>query len=440
MGDVRRRRRLIRIAAAYAERPRGTVTEVLARADEREGAYRFVENARVDFRSIGAASHVATARRCASASDVVVAVDQTSLSVTDRVGKSGFGATAGEPTGRGLQVMTALAIGDEATEGILAQQWWSREEKAPHHRVDTRPPKERESDLWRRTLVQAQESLMHAAPDTRAWYQLDRGADSAAVLELAVDSDLHITVRSAYNRTLAAGSYLHTWMRNRRPVGHYSLDISKTHKRRRARTAVMALRASRVNLRLNTNKGHPRRRIQVWCVHAREQRAPQGEHRLEWFLITTKPVETPEDALRVVQNYNTRWRVEEFHRAWKSGVCNVENSQLRSADAFKRWATIAAAVAARAERLKTHSRVDPDQPAIAELSRDEIDAAILLSKRASLSPGDELTLGQAVRLIADLGGYTGKSSGGPPGTRVIQRGLEQVLTVAGVLETLRRSD
>jgi len=41
-----------------------------------------------------------------------------------------------------------------------------------------------------------------------------------------------------------------------------------------------------------------------------------------------------------------------------------------------------------------------------------------------------------VRWVAEIGGYTGKSSGGPPGSTTIARGLEQVLVVARALAAL----
>jgi hypothetical protein len=160
---------------------------------------------------------------------------------------------------------------------------------------------------------------------------------------------------------------------------------------------------------------------------------------LEWWLLTTASVARLEDALEVVRNYTRRWRIEEFHRAWKSGVCNIEQSQLRSARAFQRWATIGAAVAARAERLKHLSRTHGELDAEQELSRAEIDAAIVLSRTKRYGVGAVITLEQAVALIAAIGGYTGKSSGGPPGVRVIQRGLEEVIVGARLLDALRRS-
>ena len=440
LGDARRTRRLVEIASAVAMRPRGAVTQVVAGAAAREGAFRFVENDSIDSAAIGAASHEATARRCSSVAEVIVAVDQSTLTLTDRVGKPGFGRTGPRADSRatgGFQVMTALAIRrDQVVEGILGQQWWARYEKSPDYRHDERPRDERESGMWERTIKQAESVMAAAAPNSRAWYQLDRGADSRAVLELAVDASVRITVRSAYNRTLASGHHLHTAMQRQRVRGTFTLQVSTAD--RSQRKARLLLRSAQVKLRLNAPRGNQRRVVDVSCVYVVEQHARKRHDRLEWWLLTTGPASTFAEALDVVRNYTARWRVEEFHRAWKSGVSNIENSQLRSAAAFKRWATISAAVAARAERLKTISRAEPDRPALSELSPEEIDAAILLSETRRHARGDALTLSQAVALIADIGGYSGKSSGGPPGTRVIQRGLEEVITASRVLRAVAR--
>jgi hypothetical protein len=444
LGDARRTARLVRLGVSMAARPSGVITQVIDRPDEREAAFRFVENAHIAASAIAAASHASTARRCAMREEVVVAVDQATLALTDRVGKIGFGRTGPTVTPgakTGLHVMNALAMrSDRTTEGLLAQQWWTRPaEKAPTWNEDRRPAHERESDLWCRTLREAENTLARAGGRTRAWYQLDRGADCAAVLELAADRKLQITVRSAYNRRLGDGQHhLHSSMQRRRARGRYSVSIPASTASRR-RTATLVVRYAPVELTLRA-KARSERRLVLWCVHVRERRVRPGAERLEWWLLTTVPVDSLERAITVVRNYTARWRVEEFHRAWKSGVCNIERSQLRSAAAFQRWATIAAAVASRAERLKTLSRTEPTAPGLRELSRHEIDAAILLTTyRCAYKRGQKLTIAQAVLLIANLGGYTGKSSGGPPGVRVIQRGLDRVVSAAGLLEALERS-
>jgi hypothetical protein len=46
------------------------------------------------------------------------------------------------------------------------------------------------------------------------------------------------------------------------------------------------------------------------------------------------------------------------------------------------------------------------------------------------------TIAQATLWIAQLGGYTGKSSGGPPGSITIKRGLDRLRPAALLLDAL----
>jgi hypothetical protein len=177
-------------------------------------------------------------------------------------------------------------------------------------------------------------------------------------------------------------------------------------------------------------------------VYAKEVGAPPGQTPLSWMLLTNVTVKTLHDALRVVAAYTSRWRIEEFHKAWKSGACGIESSQLRARDHFIRWATIMAAVAARLERIKRRSREQPDLPASVEYSQDEIDATILLRSnetRVVHKPGDIPTLGEVTRWIADLGGYMGSRKSPPPGTVVLRRGLEQVAAAAIAIRAMREA-
>ena len=183
--------------------------------------------------------------------------------------------------------------------------------------------------------------------------------------------------------------------------------------------------------------------LAVNVVWAREVgTVPDGQSPLDWMLLTNQAVDDFDAARLVVFSYTQRWRIEEMHKAWKSGLCGIEHTQLRSQRAVIKWATILSAVAARAERLKHRAREQPDVAASAELSRHEIRALILLKrrvkKRTEQVPDDMPTLAQAVRWIADLGGYTGKSSGGPPGTITIGRGLQRICDAAELLEQMER--
>lgn len=62
--------------------------------------------------------------------------------------------------------------------------------------------------------------------------------------------------------------------------------------------------------------------------------------------------------------------------------------------------------------------------------------SIVLRKPKGYQRGDIPPIGEVVRWAADLGGYVGKSSGGPPGTIVLGRGLYNLREAANLMEAL----
>ncbi len=169
---------------------------------------------------------------------------------------------------------------------------------------------------------------------------------------------------------------------------------------------------------------------------------PRGETPIHWRLLTNHPITTTSDVLAVVDGYTKRWRIEELHRVWKSGALRVEETQLRSAARITKWAILAVVTAARIERLRVLARTTPNDSAITVMSEHEIRALILMkrrhAKRTETIPDENPTLSQAVRWLADLGGYAGHASSGQPGAvTTIRRGLEYIAPVALALELLR---
>ena len=258
-------------------------------------------------------------------------------------------------------------------------------------------------------------------------------------------------MRGSWDRLVQATGkdkqYLRQTLAREAPGGEYLLDVTAGPKRT-ARRARILVRYARVVLRLRDKRTKKERRLEVNGVWAREEgTTPAGEESVDWLLLTNAPVQTFEDARHVIFGYTQRWRVEEFHKTWKSGACNVQQTQLRTQRAVVVWATLLAAVAVRIERLKRLSRTAPEQPASVELTPHEIRALILLKrdqkKRTETIPDAMPTIGQATLWIAEIGGYTGKSSGGPPGAITIRRGLERVRPAAQMLKILEaqgRSD
>ena len=48
------------------------------------------------------------------------------------------------------------------------------------------------------------------------------------------------------------------------------------------------------------------------------------ENGLKWVLLTSETINSFKDAREIVKYYEVRWKIEEYHKAWKSGGTQVE--------------------------------------------------------------------------------------------------------------------
>ena len=256
------------------------------------------------------------------------------------------------------------------------------------------------------------------------------------MLRTAVEADHWITVRASWDRRLVTTDeqqrYLWETMDQAPLRDAYTLAVpALADGKRTARTALMVVRAAEVTLDLVAKPSEKHIPTRLWAVWVSESGScPEGEDPIEWMLLTNHPVHDVADAQLVIRGYTQRWRIEQFHRAWKSGACRVEQTLLEDRDHIIIWATLQASVALRIVRLTYLARHRPDEPADLELTRHEVDAAILLSGTKTFRRGDQLSIAQAVLLVAQCGGYTGKSSGGPAGALVLARGLAKIQIAA----------
>ena len=75
------------------------------------------------------------------------------------------------------------------------------------------------------------------------------------------------------------------------------------------------------------------------AVSAVARPPPAGETPLCWQWLTSEPVDTLEAVQRVLRYYALRWRVEDFHKAWKSGA-GVAARRRQTADNLERIAVM----------------------------------------------------------------------------------------------------
>ncbi len=198
LGDQRRTARAM--AKAIAAHPSGLLTQVFAKSDEREAAFRFVRNDDISPSALMDAAYSRTALRCAEHPFVFVAVDQTDLSIVDNQRTKGLGDTGSAGSrGSGLQVVNSLAVSPDGVPlGLLSQQYWTRlvgRRKLVESRRK-RPPEEKETGHWLAALSQSQARLASMSTECLPWFQLDRGADAWPVHLFAQKLDGYLTVRA----------------------------------------------------------------------------------------------------------------------------------------------------------------------------------------------------------------------------------------------------
>lgn len=442
--DARHGQRVLRMAEEAARRPAGPVSSVFRTGAALQGAYDLLSNSAVKSSQLTSSMALATAHAASNFARVYVVIDGTSISITDRTKAKGFGAVGSSNMGvHGLKVVSAYALEPGGTPlGVLDQQWWARARSKRRQDHQQRLVKSRETQHWLDCLEAVEEVLQ--PQETRAWFVIDREGDGIDILRKANETGHLFTIRSNADRCIEPSKGCRKLSERLQKClfrDKFELRVpGNAH--RAARTASMRVRSCTVTLRMRERPSSRLRRLRLNVVDVLEcGTTPKGEAPLHWRLLTNADVHSKDLRAAVIRSYTLRWSIEVLHRTWKSGACCIEESQLRSRDAFIKWATIMVAVAARTERLKQLSRTDTDSPASIELTEFEIRAIVMLKrkhkKRTETIPDSMPTLAQAIYWTAELGGYTGKSSGGPPGAITIQRGLDYIRSLAEGLEQLK---
>jgi hypothetical protein len=157
----------------------------------------------------------------------------------------------------------------------------------------------------------------------------------------------------------------------------------------------------------------------LWVVRATEIAPPAGGTPIEWILLTTWVVDSFAAASRCVHDYALRWRVERFHYTLKQG-CTVERLQFEEAHTLKNALALYSIVAWRLLWLTYTARQQPQAPAT------ELMSPLELRVLEEATQGAVSTAREAIRAIAQLGGFPTNPSAKEPGVKVLWRGLRRL--------------
>jgi hypothetical protein len=282
--------------------------------------------------------------------------------------------------------------------------------------------KDKESQRWLDGLRAAAKTLPH---HPHVVLMGDRESDmyDLFVAPRPAHVDLLVRICRGNRRVEHPAKYLDAALEAAPVQGVTPIEIS-ARPNRKARTAKMAVRWLSLEIHAPQN-GPQRPAVRLTFILVKEIDPPQGEKPVRWLLATTLSVDDLQGAVQCVQWYAYRWIIERFHFVLKSG-CKLEDRQLESADHMKRAIPVFSIVAWRLLWLTLQARETPQAPCTMVL--DEMDWQALYAKvhRTDPLPTTPPTLRDAVRMIAQLGGFLGRKGDGEPGPQTLWRGLRRL--------------
>jgi len=376
-----------------------------------------------------------TIQRMSAIQDVLCIQDGTDLNYNNLDKCEGLGIIGKNQTkaqSRGLHLHSTLAVTPDGLPlGVLHS---TCKALTPRPTEDTRPSaqvpiEEKKNYVWlehHRDLVEIKQDLPH----TRLIHVCDREADFFELFdEQRQHSCVELLVRAKHDRNIDGengklfGSVSQTPVLGRvnitvpRQSARSKKSKKKAKPKRDERQATLILQTKKIRLKPGSHLAH-KAPVSLWVVHAKEEHPPANDDPVEWFLLTTMHIATFEDALQCLDWYCKRWRVEDWHRVLKSG-CKVEELGHETAERLRRAIAIKLVIAWRIMLMTLLGREAPELPPEVLFSDMELKVlgAYAKKKRQTVQ-----TLGDAVRMVADLGGHLGRKNDPPPGHQIMWRG------------------
>lgn len=426
-GDMRLSDRLIDLVELLAEHPEAALPQACGRAGAK-AAYRFFDNPSVSPEAILAPHAARTVQRAKEHAVVLAPQDTTTFSFNHHPATKGLGYVGSDRDSWGLLMHSLMLLGEEGTPlGILHQEMWSRDGsqygKSEHARQ--RPIEEKESRCWLKGL----EAVEGAGLQNQQVVVIgDQGADIFELFAQPRPAHVHLLVRVSrrMRRVDHPEKYLEIALKNTPARGQVTIAIPRADDRE-ARTASLTLRWC--SLIVQPPRNHPQRSrlspLVLQFLLAEEEHPPTGAEPVSWLLGTTLPLENWDDALRLVRWYTYRWRIERLHFVLKSG-CRIEQLQLETAERLQRAIACYLVVAWRLLWLTYEARQHPERTCDGILEAHEWRALVAKLRPRQPLPNHPPTLRDAVRMIAQLGGFLARKRDGEPGVKTLWRGLRRL--------------
>lgn len=440
LGDERLNKRGKNVLDALWSDPQASINASHQGWTETHAAYRFFDNNLVTADKILKPHQEATRNRIAQQPVVLIVQDTTELDFSQHPPK-GAGPLNYEKQ-RGFLDHSHIAFTPEALcLGVLDVNIWARsdEDFGKSEEREDEPIENKETYRWLVGYRLACD-LNQEMPQTQVISVGDRECD---IYELFVEADgrgndaADFVIRAGQKQRCLpeldpeGGPWTHRKLQqeiNEAPViAVRTLELQRTPKRA-ARTVTVEIRAQRMRLKAPPRKHTKLPEVEINVVLVRETNPPSGEEAIEWMLVTSLPIGTVEEVMRVVDYYTARWPIEVYYRIYKTG-CRVEKIQLETTERSMPCLMMYKIIAWRVFYLTKLGRECPDLPCDMLFTPDEWKPVWKITREEPI-PEAAPSLREFLMLLAELGGHNGRKHDGPPGPQSLWIGIRRMTDFA----------
>ncbi len=436
LGDERRTKRLVKIASNMLAAPEQSLPAQNPEWSHTKAVYRFFANKNVTFERV-AQLHWQQTRQTKPGRYLLIC-DTTDINHYWRKATTGLGML-GDGKGRGLQLHSCLMYdcNEKQIHGIGGALVCYRKLRSKNETKMQRLNRDRESNVWGKLVDQ-----VGSAPDGSQWIHVwDRGGDNfEAICHIFLTGNDWVIRAAQTHRNVFTEDGRKMPLRDAtqeaRLLGSYELNL-------RSRTGVAA-RTAKVEVSVVRVKFPRPSQHSKWVKHCgitelpmnvvivQEVDAPTGVKPIRWVLLTSLPVRTFKDAWQVIEYYENRWLIEEYHKVMKS-ACNLEEHALRDASRLEPLIALISIIGVRLLQLKLIGRNQPDAKAKSHVPSSWLRALKLARPKINLAG---MSVYQFFREIAKLGGFLGRKHDGEPGWQTIWRGYQKLRSLLDAMKIL----
>ena len=444
--DIRRVARVQTIAEAMSVHPGRSIPQLCDTPYAVKATYNLFKHEEATPKNLQAGHRASVLEAMRQPGVYLLLEDTTELSWSGKHSIGGLGPIGNSAAGlQGFFLHTVLSVRwpdapqDQSKRrpvevlGIGDQHYYVRTPcRRPRESSQERLRRARESQVW----PQASQHLGHAPHDVQWIRVADRAADIYEYLVSCQALGHGFVIRAAKDRALShpetgkRAGRLFPAARSAVPLGEFTLELRQRPKHP-ARTAHLCVSATAVALSAPWRPGYGRNRqapIKCTAVRVWEVAAPDAEDRLEWILLCDADVADFAQARACALQYATRWIIEEYHKAIKTGL-GAERLQLESAERLFAAIAIMSVVALRLIELREHLRRHPDAEA-AQSGLSPLELEVLCEK----SSRTLTTVREVALALGRLGGHLNRTRDGLPGWQTLWHGMNTLhILVEGVL-------